>query len=64
MSLSGAGLTGYQFYLNSCTDVEVTEGSSTYCVYNISLTSRSGTEGEIDYAVRNMNVSFTDRNAP
>ncbi len=64
INLSGSGLSGYQFYLNSCSDVSATEGSSTYCVYNVDLTARSGMEGDVDFTVRNMSVSFTDRNAP
>ena len=64
ISLTGTGLNGYEFYLNSCNDASATEGSSTYCVYNVDLTARSGTEGDVDYTVRNMTISFTDRNAP
>ncbi|MEQ8288102.1 MAG: hypothetical protein RIB78_00110 [Gammaproteobacteria bacterium] len=64
VSLTQQGVSGYEFYLNSCTDSPVSEAGSSYCVYAIDLTARTGTEGEINYALRNLSVSFTDRNAP
>jgi Tfp pilus assembly protein PilX len=64
IDLTGPGLDGYEFYLNSCTAEQATEGGVDYCIYNIDLTARSGTEGEFDYSLRNMVISFTDRNAP
>lgn len=64
VSFTQQGVSGYEYYLNSCSDAPVTEAGSSYCVYTIDLTARIGTEGEINYALRNLSVSFTDRNAP
>lgn len=64
ISFSEGGLNGYQATVNSCGETPATEGSSSYCIFNLDMTATIGSIGELNYASRRIVISVTDRNAP
>ncbi len=54
------GANGFQGNVTSCTENTITEASSTYCVYNLGITTSKGTLGGITYVSRSIDISVTD----
>jgi len=63
INFTGGGASGFQANVG-CSETSLTEGASSYCVYNIDVTASRGSAGEVTYAARRIEVTVTDRNAP
>lgn len=52
-------LDGFQSSI-SCAESSVTEGSTSYCVYDLGITAERGSSGALTYISRSINLSVTD----
>lgn len=63
-ALSGGALGGFAFTVNGCAATAVTEGASSYNVFNITVTATSGSAATGDLVTRTIAASVTDAPAP
>ena len=63
LNFTEGGLDGYSADV-SCTAGAVTEATTNYCVYNLSVTSSNNTGVQMTSVSRTISLSISDRNAP
>ena len=63
LNFTAGGTSGYQANID-CSETARTEGSISYCVYNIGVSASRGTAGDETYVSRRIEVTVTDRSAP
>lgn len=63
LNFTEGGLDGYSADV-SCSAGAVTEATSNYCVYNLSVTSSNNSGAQMTSVSRTISLSISDRNAP
>ncbi|MCG8379255.1 MAG: hypothetical protein MI865_07255 [Proteobacteria bacterium] len=64
ITYSTGGLAGFQAAITCAETASVTEGSSTYDIFNIAVTGSRGSPGDETYVSRRINITITDNSAP